>query len=129
MGFEPTDLVQPGLQLSKLLQSTALPHFRSRRFFFRKMLNDAKIIFEEVVGFEPTDRVSSIYGLANRCNRPLCHTSNIAFMNMIITCSFHLYIIFLIFSRSISLYILIEIRLIWPTLIIFPIFFFTFSTL
>ena len=30
----------------------------------------------EVVGFEPTDAHKDIGGLANRCFRPLSHTSN-----------------------------------------------------
>ena len=33
--------------------------------------------FEEVVGFEPTDRVSSVSCFPSRCDRPLCHTSKL----------------------------------------------------
>jgi hypothetical protein len=33
------------------------------------------ITLAEVVGFEPTDAHKDIGGLANRCIKPLCHTS------------------------------------------------------
>ena len=49
------------------------PHFHT----YDWRLPIRAIDIEEAVGFEPTDRVSSIYGLANRCVKPLCHASRL----------------------------------------------------
>ena len=47
------------------------PHFHTYDWW----LSIRAIDIEEAVGFEPTDRVSSISGFQGRRNKPLCHAS------------------------------------------------------